>query len=84
MRAAHGDHPAYDSLDLSGATGTVALVLGSEAHGLPDAVADRVDRMVTIPMAGRTESLNVAMAGTVVCFEALRQRRSNRLDAPPA
>lgn len=82
--AAHGDHPAYDAVDLSGAAGTVALVLGSEAHGLPDAVAGRVDRVVTIPMAGRTESLNVAMAGTVVCFEALRQRRSNRLDGPPA
>lgn len=82
--AAHGDHPAYDAVDLSGAAGTVALALGSEAHGLPDAVAGRVDRVVTIPMAGRTESLNVAMAGTVVCFEALRQRRSNRLDGPPA
>jgi tRNA G18 (ribose-2'-O)-methylase SpoU len=74
----------------------VAVVLGSEAHGLPPAVAAAVDVAVTIPMAGRTESLNVAMAGTVVCFEALRQRRtrptpphqatdrSNRLDGAPA
>jgi TrmH family RNA methyltransferase len=53
----------------------VALVLGSEAHGLPVAVATRVDEAVTIPMAGPAESLNVAMAGTVLCFEALRQRR---------
>ena len=67
----------YDATDL---TGPVALVLGSEAHGLPDAVADAVDRSVTIPMAGRTDSLNVGMAGTVLCFEALRQRRANRLD----
>ena len=82
--AAHGGHPAYDAVDLSGRAGPVALVLGSEAHGLPAPVAAEVDTVVTIPMAGRTESLNVAMAGTVICFEALRQRRANRLDAPPA
>jgi TrmH family RNA methyltransferase len=82
--AAHGDLPAYDTVDLSGARRPVALVLGSEAHGLPDAVVAAVDEVVTIPMAGRTESLNVAMAGTVVCFEALRQRRSKGLDGPPA
>lgn len=61
----------YDRADLAG---PVAVVLGSEAHGLPPAVADRVERSVTIPMVGRTESLNVAMAGTVLCFESLRQR----------
>lgn len=80
--------PPYDAADLGG---PVALVLGSEAHGLPRAVVDAVDEVVTIPMAGRTESLNVGMAGTVLCFEALRQRRSrrgggsptNRLDGKP-
>ncbi len=79
--------PPYDAADLGG---PVALVLGSEAHGLPRAVVDAVDEVVSIPMAGRTESLNVGMAGTVLCFEALRQRRSrrgggptNRLDATP-
>ena len=53
----------------------VALVLGSEAHGLPGDLAARVEQAVTIPMVGRTESLNVGMAGTVLCFESLRQRR---------
>jgi TrmH family RNA methyltransferase len=62
----------YDSVDL---TGPVALVLGSEAHGLPDLIADMVDLRLTIPMAGRAESLNVAMAGSILCFESLRQRR---------
>jgi TrmH family RNA methyltransferase len=66
------DAPAYDEADLSG---PLALVLGSEAHGLPGHLAGAVDAVVTIPMAGRTESLNVAMAGTILCFEALRQRR---------
>lgn len=63
----------YDVTDL---TGPVALVLGSEAHGLPAAVLSLVDHPVSIPMAGRSESLNVAMAGSVLCFEALRQRRA--------
>ena len=52
----------------------VALVLGSEAHGMPDAVAARLDGTVSIPMAGATESLNVAVAGSVLLFEAARRR----------
>lgn len=53
-------------------TRPTAVVLGNEAHGLPDD-AD-VDRWITVAHEGRAESLNVAMAATVVCFEALRQR----------
>ena len=52
-----------------------AFVLGNEAHGLPAAVVPSIDRWVTIPMAGRAESLNVAMAGTVLCFELARRRQ---------
>jgi TrmH family RNA methyltransferase len=52
----------------------VAIVLGNEAHGLSDE-AD-VDEWITIAHAGRSESLNVAMACTVLCFEVARQRRS--------
>lgn len=63
------DGRRYDQVDLSG---PVALVLGNEAHGLPTELETDLD--LTIPMAGGTESLNVAMAGTVVCFEILRQR----------
>ena len=55
-------------------TGRVAIVIGHEAHGLPDDVA--VDTWATIPHAGRAESLNAAMAGTILCFEVARQRRS--------
>ena len=64
---------AYDAVDL---TGPVALVLGSEAHGLPATLDPLVDDRLTIPMVGRSESLNVAMAGSVLCFESLRQRRA--------
>jgi TrmH family RNA methyltransferase len=65
----------YDHVDL---TGPVAILLGSEAHGLPEPLLDTVDHRLSIPMLGRAESLNVAMAGSVLCFESLRQRRSNR------
>ncbi|MFO1537002.1 MAG: TrmH family RNA methyltransferase [Actinomycetota bacterium] len=54
-----------------------ALVLGNEAHGLDPALTAAVDRLVTVPMAGPTESLNVAMAATVLCFEAARQRAAS-------
>lgn len=58
----------------------VALAVGSEARGLGPEVLDQVDLQVTIPMPGESESLNVAMAATVLCFEAARQRadRSTR------
>ena len=62
----------YDGVDL---TGPVAFVLGNEANGLPPEVEDLVDERVTIPMVGRSESLNVGMAAAVLCFEAARQRR---------
>lgn len=55
-------------------TGPVALVLGSEAHGLPPEVADRIDTWASLPMEGAVESLNVAVAGSVLAFEAVRQR----------
>jgi TrmH family RNA methyltransferase len=62
----------YDGLDLRD---RVALVLGNEARGLPADVLAAMDVTVRIPMLGAVESLNVAMAGTVVAFEAARQRR---------
>lgn len=63
----------YDETDL---TGPLAIVLGSEAHGLPPALSDHVGLHVTIPLAGRAESLNVAMAAAILSFEAMRQRRA--------
>jgi TrmH family RNA methyltransferase len=52
----------------------VAIVVGNEAHGLDSDT--HVDEWVTIPHAGRAESLNVAMAATVLVFEVARQRRA--------
>lgn len=59
-------------------TRPLALVVGSEAHGLPANVSSALDEFVSIPMTGPVESLNVAMAATIVCYEAQRQRRTNR------
>jgi RNA methyltransferase, TrmH family len=53
--------------------GRVAIVAGNEAHGLDDGAP--VDQWVRIEHHGRSESLNVAMAVTVLCFEAARNRR---------
>lgn len=61
-----------DEVDL---TGSVALLLGNEAHGLAPDVVAAADIAVCIPMAGRVDSLNVAMTGTVLAFESARQRR---------
>jgi TrmH family RNA methyltransferase len=53
--------------------GPVAIVLGSEPHGLDRSAID-VDAWVRIDMPGNTESLNVAMAGTILAYEARRAR----------
>ncbi len=53
------------------------LLLGNESEGLSPASAALVDETVIIPMAGQAESLNVAMAGTILLFESLRQRGFN-------
>jgi TrmH family RNA methyltransferase len=68
---AHGGEP-YDSIDLVRPS---ALVVGNEAHGLDEEAQASLDHLVSIPMATPAESLNVAMAATVVLFDAARQRR---------
>ncbi|MEX2323181.1 MAG: RNA methyltransferase [Acidimicrobiia bacterium] len=49
----------------------IALVIGSEAHGLPDDVVVAADLRVTIPMSSGSESLNAAVAGSILAY-ALR------------
>jgi len=72
-RAGEGDD--YAALDWSVPT---VLFLGNEAAGLGGEVRAAVSGAVAIPMDGRAESLNVGVACAVLCFEALRQRRSRR------
>jgi len=66
--AAGGDAPS--SIDFSG---KVALVLGNEGKGIRRNVAEHCDRVVTIPMQGHVDSLNVATAAGVLCYEVRRQ-----------
>jgi len=63
----------YTEFDYSGA---LALVLGGEGKGLHRLVRERCDAVVSIPMAGRIESLNVSVATGIVLFEAIRQRNA--------
>ncbi len=52
-----------------------AFLLGNEGNGLTDETASLADEKVLIPMAGKTESLNVSVAGAVLIFEHFRQKR---------
>ena len=70
------DAGAAHSIDDVDLTVPVAVVVGSEAHGLSPLLRSRLDDMVAIPLCGGLESLNAASALTVTCFEAARQRQS--------
>jgi TrmH family RNA methyltransferase len=61
----------YTEIDWRRAT---ALIMGSESHGLSPAEILASDRVVSIPMKGSTESLNVAVAAGILLYEASRQR----------
>jgi 23S rRNA (guanosine2251-2'-O)-methyltransferase len=63
------------SIDELDATGDLVIVVGSEGKGLSRLVRENCDTVVSIPMAGPTESLNAAVAAGVVLAEVARQRR---------
>lgn len=63
-----------DNLYKADLQGRLAFVMGNEANGVSDALLAAADKRVFIPMQGRAESLNVAMAAGIVMFEALRQK----------
>lgn len=64
---------AYDQVDLSA---QVAFLIGGEAEGPGRAARDLAYDGLYIPMSGETESLNAAIAGSLLLFEAARQRRA--------
>jgi 23S rRNA (guanosine2251-2'-O)-methyltransferase len=68
-----GGDTALDDLD---GTDPMVLVVGSEGKGLSRLVRQNCDEVVSIPMAGHTESLNASVAAGVVLAEIARQRRS--------
>ncbi|HET9346064.1 MAG TPA: 23S rRNA (guanosine(2251)-2'-O)-methyltransferase RlmB [Candidatus Limnocylindrales bacterium] len=63
--------------------GPLAIVVGSEGKGLNAAVRRRCDFVVRIPMRGVVGSLNAAVAGSILLFEAVAQRDQGSPDAPP-
>lgn len=61
----------------AGFGGAVAVVVGSERHGLPPEWLRAADRRLSIPMPGKGDSVNVAVAAGVVLFEACRRRTAD-------
>jgi 23S rRNA (guanosine2251-2'-O)-methyltransferase len=63
----------YDQADLNR---PLALVVGGEGKGLRPLVREHCDMVVSLPMPGQVESLNAAVAGSIVIYESLRQRQA--------
>ncbi len=62
----------YYDTDFSGGT---AFIVGNEANGVAPEIAELSDAKVRIPMPGRAESLNAAVAASLLMYEIVRQRR---------
>lgn len=74
LRIVGGDESAALSYREADLRGPLAIVVGSEAQGLSGTVRRRIDMAVRIPMRGSVASLNAAVAGSVLLFEAAAQR----------
>jgi len=68
------DITADQSIFFSDLTGSIAIVIGGEAKGIRPLVKKHCDILMSIPQAGRINSLNASVAGAVVMYEAFRQR----------
>ena len=66
----------YRDLDF---TKNTCFVLGAEKWGLSKELIDQVDNSIYIPMNGMVQSLNVSVAGAILLFEAIRQRKNKNL-----
>ncbi len=71
----------YATVDLRG---PLAVVVGSEGEGIRRLVRETCDFVVKLPMLGAVTSLNVAVAGSIVLYETLRQRGGNARGYPVA
>ena len=71
-----GAETPYDQVDWTLSSG---LIISNEAHGLSAEAREAISNAtyISIPMHGQTESLNAAVAGSIILFEAARQRRAS-------
>lgn len=67
---AHMEGRPASALDL---TGPAAFIMGGEGKGLPNALRRKCDELVSIPLAGQLESLNVSVAAALLMYEKRRQ-----------
>ncbi len=68
------DAPSAKDYALSDLTGPLAIVVGSEGKGISRLVRESCDFVLRLPMRGKVTSLNAAVAGSVILYEALKQR----------
>ncbi|MDP4199497.1 MAG: 23S rRNA (guanosine(2251)-2'-O)-methyltransferase RlmB [Bacteroidota bacterium] len=72
---------ATESIYEIGFTGPICLIIGSEEKGLHRLVRERCQQLASIPLAGKTASLNASVASGVALFEAVRQRALGEVSA---
>ncbi|QXM06352.1 23S rRNA (guanosine(2251)-2'-O)-methyltransferase RlmB [Crassaminicella indica] len=66
----------YDEVDYNERT---ALIIGNEANGVLEEVLENSDELVKIPMLGKAESLNASIAASIIMYEAVRQKRNQKI-----
>jgi tRNA G18 (ribose-2'-O)-methylase SpoU len=64
-------------------TKACVVVIGNEADGLDAATIERCNETISIPMEGRSESLNAGVAASLIAFEALWQRSDAAASSRP-
>ena len=84
LRVVGADESAPLAFRDSDLRGPLALVVGSEGRGISGHIRRRIDLSVRIPMRGKVGSLNAAVAGSVLLFEAAAQRPGGPPWQPPA
>jgi 23S rRNA (guanosine2251-2'-O)-methyltransferase len=65
-------------IDQADLVGPLTIVVGSEGAGLGRLVRECCDVLVTLPMAGPTNSLNAAVAGSIALYDVFRRRQAAR------
>lgn len=70
-----GEGESYTTVSL---TGSIGLIIGSEGFGMSRLLKDKCDFLLSLPMAGKVNSLNASVAAGIFMYEAVRQRNLNQ------